>query len=59
MHHVQLNPNVYKEVAKYLDAELARGGLNGKPTRRHRDESVEVLPLFWVASYEFTNSKEY
>ena len=49
------NPNVNEEVAKYPDAELARRGVLGLPLSWHWDESVEVLPLFWSTSYEYTD----
>ena len=49
------NPNVIEEVAKYPNAEL--GGEGYMAHLLVRDESVEVLPLFWSTSYEYTDNK--
>ena len=57
VHQVQFQPNINKEVSKYPYAELARRGILGLPLSWHWDESVEVLPLFWSTSYEYTDNK--
>ena len=54
-----LELKVYKEVAKYPRAQLERRGVLGKPQNLHWDELVEVIPLLWSISYEYTASEEY
>ena len=48
------NPIDNKEVAKYLNVELARRRVLGLPPSWHWDESVKVFPLFWSTLYEYT-----